>query len=215
MRPSAASKWWRAMAMSANSPAPTASFSANCNNHPTASRIRVVVLSHARQQLKQRWRRSVAPAFERLCRAAAKSPQSSRGLTVRAVAHAGSWAEQRTRSLALDLRERVSWQHGPAFPGDRLHAGGRVHQNGGRGAPNRGSRRGGSAARGRKGRRIALAWKMLCFPTESWHVNCIFAGFPRLSFPNSPKEPSHVPTLIPLIPLIPTFPPIPTTGHLR
>src|ERR1017187_9811974 len=89
---------------------------------------------------------------------------------------------------------------------------GRVHQNGGMGAPNRGSRRGGSAARGKKGGQFGLAGKMLCFPTESWHVNCIFAGLPRLSFPNSPKEPSHVPTPIPLIP---TFPPIPTTGHLR
>src|ERR1039457_4522024 len=86
------------------------------------------------------------------------------------------------------------------------------------GAPNRGSRRGGSAARGQKGRRIGLAWKMLCFPTESWHVNCVFAVSPRLSFPNSPKEPSHVPTpipFIPFIPLLPTFPPIPTTDYLR
>ena len=98
-----------------------------------------------------------------------------------------AWAEQRTRSLALDCRERVSWRDGPAFPGDRLHSGGRVHQNGGMGAPNRGSRRGGSAARGRKGRRIGLAWKMLCSPTESWHVNSI-ARFPRLSFPNSQRS---------------------------
>lgn len=67
----------------------------------------------------------------------------------------------------------------------------------------------------RKGGRIGLAWKMQCFASESWHVTGVFAGSPRFSFPNSPKEPRHVPTLIPLIPLIPRFPPIPTTGHLR
>ena len=49
----------------------------------------------------------------------------------------------------------------------------RVHQNGGMGAPNLGSRRGGSAARARKGGRIGLSWRMLCLPTESWHVNCV------------------------------------------